>query len=385
VPLRILIDVRRARDFGVGTYTRNLVNALGQIDTEDQFLLAGLEGDHSSLAALPPNFSRVICQVPSFGWSNHVGFPWFVRRQRPDLCHIPLNIVPFGMPRPYVVTIHDMSSLLYPTPEEKANAQLRVVRFRHGLKRAEKVVTVSASTQRDVEGLLGIPQNRICYIHNAPDPRFTARRLARQDNPEKAARERADILAKHQIGWPFLLYAGNIRPHKNIPRLVEAFALVREELENHPVYRDLRLVIIGNDISKHPQVRRAVIQTRVEKMVRFFGFVPFDTLGAFYEAAEAFVFPSLYEGFGLPPLEAMACGTPVISSRVASLPEVVGNAACAINPDNVFDIARGIKDVLLDPNYRAELIAAGIEQAGRFSWHRAARQVMDVYRAAVAR
>ena len=162
---------------------------------------------------------------------------------------------------------------------------------------------------------------------------------------------------------------GTIRPQKNIPRLVEAFAVLRTELEGHPIYGDLRLIIIGDEISRHPEVRRTVIQTRVEQAVRFLGFVPFDTLRTFYASAAAFVFPSLYEGFGLPPLEAMASGTPVVTSNVSSLPEVVGDAAVLVNPENVFDIARGIGDMLLDGKgtARAVDLGAGGSKAARVS------------------
>ncbi|MCL5743750.1 MAG: glycosyltransferase family 4 protein [Acidobacteria bacterium] len=177
-----------------------------------------------------------------------------------------------------------------------------------------------------------------------------------------------------------MLYAGNIRPQKNIPRLVEAFAVAREKLTDHPEYEDLHLIIIGDEISEHPSVRRAVIQSRVEQAVRFLGFVPFDTLRNFYEAAAAFVFPSLYEGFGLPPLEAMATGTPVISSAVSSLPEVVGDAAMIVNPENVFDIARGIREVLTDEPLRQDLIRRGKEHAARFSWERTASEVLSIYK-----
>ena len=159
---------------------------------------------------------------------------------------------------------------------------------------------------------------------------------------------------------------------------------VRDQLAAHPTYKDLRLVIIGDTISQYPGVRQTVIKSRVEN-VRFLGFVPFDTLRCFYESASAFVFPSRYEGFGLPPLEAMACGTPVVTSNVSSLPEVVGDAAIQVNPENVFDIARGIKEILLDEDQRASLIRRGREQAARFSWNSTARQVLDIYKDAVGR
>ena len=236
--------------------------------------------------------------------------------------------------------------------------QLRRFRFRRGLMRASRVIAVSEATKRDVENHVGVPPDRIRRVYNAPDPAFFHAR-----HPA-AAEERQRILERYQIHYPFLLYAGNIRRHKNIPRLVEAFAVVREQLATHPVYHDLRLVIIGDKISQHPAVRQAVIKSRVENVVRFLGFVPFETLRCFYETAAAFVFPSRYEGFGLPPLEAMACGTPVVTSNVSSLPEVVGDAAILVNPENVFDIARGIRDVLLDEELRAYLIRGGPRAGG---------------------
>jgi len=251
---------------------------------------------------------------------------------------------------------------------------LRRYRFRRGLLRAERVIAVSEATKRDCENVLGVPTERIVRVYNAPDPGF----LAAADG--RGTEEEQRILERYQIEPPFLLYAGNIRRHKNVPRLVEAFAVLREQLATHPVYKNLRLVIIGDTISQYPAVRQAVIKSKTEHAVRFLGFVPFDTLRCFYQSASAFVFPSRYEGFGLPPLEAMACGTPVVTSNVSSLPEVVGDAAILVNPENVFDIARGIRDILLDEPMREELVRRGRVQASRFSWERTARQVLDIYR-----
>jgi len=187
------------------------------------------------------------------------------------------------------------------------------------------------------------------------------------------------VLDRYRIHYPFLLYVGRTNPQKNIPRLVEAFAVLRGEMREHLLYKDLRLIIIGDEISKNPALRQAVIQSRVEDVVRFLGFVPIETLRAFYQAASAFVFPSLYEGFGLPPLEAMACGTPVVCSNVSSLPEVVGDAAMVVNPENVFDIARGMREILLDNDLRNGFIERGLKQLGRFSWERTAAQVLQAY------
>jgi glycosyltransferase involved in cell wall biosynthesis len=296
----------------------------------------------------------------------------FLHRLAPSLVHIPLNQVPLFMREPYVVTIHDMASLIFETGSG-LRMQTRRFLLRRGLLRARRIMAVSEATRRDVHDALGIPADRIRVAYNAPNPEFY--------RPATAERARA-ILERYQIDYPFLLYAGNIRPQKNIPRLVEAFAVARERLSRHPVYRNLHLVIIGDEISRYPSVRRAVIQTRVEKAVRFLGFVPFEALRIFFERAALFVFPSLYEGFGLPPLEAMASGTPVVGSNVSSLPEVLGDAALLVNPENVFEIARAIQEALVDEEIRGELIAKGKVQAARYSWDRTAREVLEVYREA---
>jgi glycosyltransferase involved in cell wall biosynthesis len=313
--------------------------------------------------------------------TEHIAFPLFLRRLSADVYHIPLNHVPFFMPRPYVVTVHDMASLLF-SQDSGMRRIIRRYRFRRGLLRAGKVLAVSAATRRDVVQTLGIPAELVRLVYSAPAPEFFQHGHsadARAAGPETEEHERRRILERYQIHYPFLLYAGNIRPQKNIPRLVEAFAVVRNELANHPVYADLRLIIIGDEIARNPAVRHAVVHSRVENCARFLGFVPFDTLRIFYECAAAFVFPSLYEGFGLPPLEAMASGTPVVTSNISSLPEAVDDAAMLVNPENVFDIARGIREVLLNVALRRSLVSKGREQAARFSWERTAGEVIEIY------
>jgi glycosyltransferase involved in cell wall biosynthesis len=372
MPLHIVMDARRIRDFGIGTYIRSLVHALGEIDHENHYTLVSASGDVRTLAGLPETFRTAIYSRSDADFLDHVAFPAFLHGLAPDLVHLPLNRVPLFMTRPYVVTIHDMANLFFEEPASDLRMQMRRYRFRRGLTRASRVIAVSEATKRDVERLMGVPPDRIRRVYNAPDPGFIERHAA-------GSEEQLRIMERYQINYPFLLYAGNIRRHKNVPRLVEAFAVVREQLASHPVYKDLRLIIIGDTISQYPAVRQAVIKSRVEDAVRFLGFVPFETLRCFYQFAAAFVFPSRYEGFGLPPLEAMASGTPVVTSNISSLPEVVGDAAILVNPENVFDIARGIRDVLLDDDLRAQLICRGREQALRFSWERTAREVLAIY------
>src|SRR5574340_1294637 len=382
MPLRIVIDVRHIRDFGIGTYIRSLTHGLGAIDLENHYTLVSLAEDARTIFGLPANFEVAVYPRPDTHYSEHFSFPMYLRGLKPDLVHIPLNRVPVMMMKPYVVTIHDMASLIFDT-RSGLRMSFRRFRFRRGLLRANRVIAVSDATRRDVQKMLGVPPDRIRRVYNAPNPEFFAHGLvadARAAGPTAEERERRRILERYSIHYPYVLYVGNIRPQKNIPRLVEAFAVVRSNLTDHELYKDLRLIIIGDEITRYPSVRQAVIRSRVEDAVRFLGFVPMDTLRCLYGCASAFVFPSLYEGFGLPPLEAMASGTPVVTSNVSSLPEVVGDAAVLVNPENVFDIARGVREALTDEALRQRLQAKGPAHAARFSWERTAREVLEVYR-----
>jgi glycosyltransferase involved in cell wall biosynthesis len=385
MPLQIALDTRRIADFGIGTYIRNLVRALARIDSANQYTVITTEQPVPEFSDLPPNFRTAIFAGQTRTGLAQVSYGLFLRKLGADLFHIPLNAVPVIMPKPYLVTVHDMSTLLFASQSGYRN-RLRHFYLRRGLLRADRVMTVSMATCRDVEEVLGIPASRIRVVYNAPDPIFHAATFPVASAPAAAGgqgfgypAEIQRVLDRYRIHYPFLLYVGRTNPQKNIPRLVEAFAVLRGEIQDHPLYRDLRLLIIGDEISRYPALRHAVIQSRVEETVRFLGFVPIETLRCFYQAASAFVFPSLYEGFGLPPLEAMACGTPVVCSHVSSLPEVVGEAAEIVNPENVFDIARGMREVLLNPERRRTMVERGFEQARRFSWERTAQQVLEAY------
>ncbi len=382
MPLRIALDARRVSDFGIGTYIRNLVRSLARLDRENQYILITTDPSVPEFEDLPKNFETSLHERKHRSGLAQIGFSLFLRKLKADLFHIPLNAVPLWMPKPYLVTTHDMSTLLF-LDQSGYRSNLRRFYLRRGLLRADRVMAVSSATRRDVESVLGIPSTRIQVVYNAPDPIFCGPR----ESPLAAAGgehfayppETQRVLDRYHIHYPFLLYVGRTNAQKNIPRLVEAFAVLRGELQDSARYRDLRLIIIGDEIARQPALRHAVIQSRVESAVRFLGFVPIETLRAFYQLTSAFVFPSLYEGFGLPPLEAMACGTPVVCSSVSSLPEVVGDAAVRVNPENVFDIARGIREVLLDTALRQRLVARGFEQAKKFSWERTAQEVHRAY------
>jgi len=198
-------------------------------------------------------------------------------------------------------------------------------------------------------------------------------------NRDAGQADRQFLAERYQITYPFLLYAGSIRPHKNLVRIIETFSALKAELDKEDKYPDLKLIIIGDEVSKHPDLRRTVVRGGVQNDVRFLGFVPIDVLRIFYDVAKVFVFPSLYEGFGLPPLEAMAHGTPVLTSNITSVPEVVENAAVLVNPENVFEMMRALRSVLLDQSLRDKLKQRGYEQSKKFSWEESASKILTIY------
>jgi glycosyltransferase involved in cell wall biosynthesis len=277
-----------------------------------------------------------------------------------------------------VLTVHDLLDHFYPPQMNSAlRRSLRFYFTRRVLRRAGRIFAVSNSTRNDIGRLFNIPLDKVEVIYNAIDERF------RRGHATDADRQL--IAERYQVNYPFLLYAGNIRPHKNVIRIIEAFAALKAQLDKEGRYPDLKLIIIGDELSKHSDLRRTVVRSGVTNDVRFLGFVPIDVLRIFYDTAKIFVFPSLYEGFGLPPLEAMAHGTPVVTSNASSLPEVVGNAAVLVNPENVFEIMHALHRVLLDQSLRERLKRAGYEQSTVFSWESSVARILQLYEAAAER
>ncbi len=372
--VKIAIDIRRIGDFGVGTYIRNVVRTLGRLDHENEYVLMGTPGRIHDMGPLQPNFSHIECPDNDYSPASYFEFHSALKKQRANVLHVPhLFWIPQGIPCPYVVTVHDLLDYLY-----RSNSASPAKRFAHFyfskrvLNRAARIFAVSKFSKADTVRLFGVPESKIEVVYNAIDDRF------RQGHATAA--DKLMIAERYQVNYPFVLYAGRISPHKNVVRIIEAFSLLKSELAKEDAYPDLKLIIIGDEVSRHPDLRRAVVKGRVQQDVRFLGFVPIDILRIFYDAAKVFLFPSLYEGFGLPPLEAMSHGTPVITSNTSSLPEVVGNAAVLVNPENVFEIQRALLRVLLDQPLREKLKTRGEEQARKFSWESSVSRMLEVFR-----
>ena len=361
-------------EFGVGTYIRNVVRTLAQLDRVSKYFLIGSPDKVAECSPLPPNFHAVALGGGDDTLQGNLAFRAVVRRLECDVVHIPhLFWIPRGLSCPYVLTVHDLLEHMYGS--RNASSLRRSVHFyltRRVLRRAARVIAVSQFTKNEIEKLLAIPDARIEVVYNAIDERFLHGHATEAD--------RELIAQRYLVNYPFILYAGAIRPHKNVVRIIEAFSALKSELQKEQRYLDLKLIIIGDDLSSHPRLRRTVVRSAVQNDVRFLGFVPIEVLRIFYDVAKIFVFPSLYEGFGLPPLEAMAHGTPVVTSNTSSLPEVVGNAALLVNPENVFEIRRGLQRALLDSALREQMKQRGYEQAQRFSWTSSVSRILEIYR-----
>ena len=366
--MRIAIDARKLRDYGIGTYVRNLLRQLARQDATNEYVVFCRGIDCDTIEELGPRFRPVVETAEPYSVAEQFAIPMALRREGAELFHAPHYVLPPLTPCTSVVTIHDCIHLRFPQylPSKLGYAYARAQMWT-ATHRAARVITVSEASKGDILRYFRVPESRIEVIYNAIDDRFWQ---------EPPADEVARVRERYRLTDPFILYAGNIKPHKNLERLIESFHLLRQ---NSPELKDVQLLIIGDEISKYAALRRAVHRHKLHKHVRFFGFVSDQTLAALYRLADVFVFPSLYEGFGLPPLEAMASGTPVITSNVSSLPEVVGDAALMIDPYEPAAIAEAMHRVLTDAALRSDLRQRGLIRAREFSWERSIKRVREIY------
>jgi len=286
-------------------------------------------------------------------------------RDGADLIHGMAYALPLLCPTASVVTVHDLSFLRFPRAFKRGNRIYLSVATRLAVARADAVIAVSRHTARDLERLLGVPPERIHVVPNGVDGRF--RPLSRREVER----------FRHRRGLPerFILYVGTIEPRKNLETLVRAYA----ELLRQDPRAAIPLIIAGGRGWYYEGVFALVERLRLETVIRFPGFIDHRELPLWYNAATLFVFPSLYEGFGLPVLEAMACGTPVVASNASSLPEVVGEAGLLVEPCDVEGLAESMRRVLMDTGLREELCARGRARASEYSWHATAMQTTAVY------
>ena len=364
--MRVAIDARKLHDFGIGTYIRNLLRHLARIDQTSEYVLLCAAADMYVAPTLGANFRAVLEPSANYSLREQWHVPIVLRRERPDVYHSPHYVLPAAVMSPSVVTIHDCIHLMFPQylPNRRSYLYARTMMWA-AAKRADAILTVSEASKRDILRFFDVKPEKVVVVHNAIDERFWT---------PPAEEDLARVRERYQLEHGFVLYAGNIKPHKNLVRLIEAFDEIRRG-----DFEEMKLLILGDEISKMPALRRAVHQHHLHKHVRFLGYVSDETLASLYRLAAVFVFPSIYEGFGLPPLEAMACGAPVVTSNVSSLPEVTGDAAVLVDPHDTSSIVQGVRRVLSDPVFANQLRQRGPVRARQFSWERSVAKTRDLY------
>ena len=350
---------------GIGHYTLELARALARIDSDDEFeLISPFEFNSSSFDdSLPANLKKIEARRRKYWWA--LGLPLYLRRNSTALFHGTNYEIPPWNQCPTILSIHDLSLLLY--PETHVEKLVRRARYRLPLmaRKATKIITATEFVKKQVSEHLQVDPAKIEVTPYAP--RSTFRPLSRSETEETRTRL--------GIEENFILFVGTVEPRKNLITLLRAFAEILRSTELRP-----QLVIAGQKGWLTGETMNYVESEGLGERVNFTGYVTDDDLRALYSCCAVCVYPSLYEGFGLPPLEAMACGAPVIASNVPSLSEAVGQAALTIPPTDVQRLAQGLVEMIRDEGKRSHFARAGLEHAAQFSWERTAQLTLDVYR-----
>ena len=366
--MRIAFDgtALRPRRTGVGYYTEHLLHHLAREASHDEVVVLS-NRDVETTSPLPPTVRVAVSgrQMPRMVWMQ-LGAPAALHALDADVAHFTNGMVPIASPAPTVVTIHDMSLRMYPRYHPLRRVLLNLPLVDLAAKRADAIVTVSESAKHDIVRLYALNPDRVHVVHEAAAPSFH-----RVTDPAELDRVRR----RYGLADRTVLYVGTIEPRKNLPKLVEAFASRRRagELPH-------QLVCVGPYGWLSRGLEDVIRRSKVADAIRFTGYVPFEDLPALYSLAEIFVYPSMYEGFGLPVIEAMACGAPVVTGRAAALAEVGGDAVEKVDRIDADGFGEAMVRLARDPQRRAELSARGLARAVQFSWTRAARQTVNIYR-----
>lgn len=374
--MRICLDISPAvhHRAGLGRYAQELLVALLAVDPENEYLAFY---NRPCEAQVDPPLDRLLhltTNLPNKPWRMSVLLAQLTHLPQDrlfpavDLVHATDHLLPRLSQVKSVFTLHDLIFRFHPETHKPLNRWFLTLMMPHFLQAADAVIAVSECTKRDAVRLYGIDEAKIRVIYEGVNPRF---RLA---TPEAIS----GVRQKHGLPEHFILSVGTIEPRKNLNTLLEAYRALRHR------GAQFKLVIVGKRGWLYRGFFRRLRELSLEDEIILPGFVPDEDLPALYSAADLFVFPSLYEGFGLPPLEAMACGTPVVTSDVSSLPEIVGDAAITIDPHNAQELAEAILHVLEDPALRVGLHHKGVARAKMFSWEDTAKRTLQIYEEVVA-
>jgi len=366
--LTIGVDASRtlpAHRTGTEQYSAALLRALMRTPNAHHWRLYAPGPPPDDLLPLPDRWQWRVMPFPRL-WT-HLRLSAEMLRHAPDVLFVPAHVVPLVHPRRTVVTVHDLGYLHFPEAHRARDRRYLDRSTRWSTRAAHCVIAISRATRDDLVQQLHIPAEKIAVIAHGVNAAMT-----RPTDADIAA-----TLARHDITPPYVLALGTVQPRKNLARLVAAFAAMRAAGLPHT------LVIVGRAGWLTDAIHAEVAARGLGEQVQFTGYVPDADLPVLYSGADALAFVSLYEGFGMPALEAMACGTPVVAANTSSLPEVVGDAGALVDPTDVAAIAASLTRVIADGALRARLIAAGRERAATFTWERCARETLAVLEAAV--
>jgi len=365
--MHLVIDARTAADHfpGIGRYTVSLLHALSRLAPDLDISLLYDPSVSSSRLTLPV-LPRISCPVSPFSIRQQWIIPGILHRAKANLYHSLYYLMPYFPDVPTVLTCHDLIPLVY--PRYFSPAQRLIFRVAHtlALRTASVVIAISQSTKADLIRSLRVSPEKVVVIPDA----------AGTDFQPQSPGQIAAVRKKYTLPEQYVLYLGSNKPHKNLVTLVKAFA--HSALRTPP--SALKLVIAGHWDERYPEAKRLTEELGLKDQVLFIGPVADPDLPALYSGASLFVFPSLYEGFGLPVVEAMACSLPVICSNVSSLPEVAGEAALLVDPLDVQSLAAAMHTVMTDEALKEGMRGKGLVQAGKFSWERTAQETIKVYR-----
>lgn len=357
------MDGRKISDLGVGTYIRNLLDRFRDMDTAHRFRVLLDPEDAGSVTPVPGKLEIRFNRSGKYSLAEQLTIPLRLLREKADLFHSPHYVAPLLKTGPFVVTIHDAIHLLYPQYLPNALAHAYAKAFFRNASRAEHILTVSEWSKRDLCRLLGIPEGRVTVTHLAADPLF--RDLS-------GSAWKTGLKGRFGIDRPYLLFVGNFKPHKNVDGLIRIFHRLG-------LAKSHSLVLVGRGWDRDPALGRMLRDFSLESSVRILENTPPADLNLLYNGAALFVFPSFYEGFGLPPLESMACGTPVAASNASCIPEILGDAAHYFDPSDEKDFAGAVRDMMKDGGLRKEMIEKGRKRTLEFSWDKTAVETMRVY------
>lgn len=372
---------------GLGRYTQEIIDNIilinnNQNESHFNFVIFLSPDNFDELIIQDSRVKKVLIDIPWYSWKEQLLFPWYIWKEKLDLMHFPHFNIPIFAPVKFVMTLHDLILTHFPTM--RATTKSKVVYYfknfayrlvlRMAIFRSQKIIAVSKFTKQDIihkfkidEKKIEVTYEGIANLRKGRDSLFVAKL-----NPD-------EILEHYHLGKNFLLYVGNAYPHKNLSTLLKVFSNLYQKNQ------DLKLVLVGKEdyfyrqIKDHAKSLNLWQPNNVNNPVVFPGYVPDSQLELLYQKAKLYIFPSLYEGFGLPPLEAMANGCPVLSSDRASLPEVLGSAAIYFNPEDENDILTKIIKVLQDENLQDNLKVNGLKQVKLYNWWECANQTLKIY------